>query len=135
MFSYIINKFKKEEGQAIVEFAIILPILIMILCGIIDFGWFFTNQNIIDNCSRVGARYMSVDPEATEEVVTKINDMAPSNIKDLEIIVSPPNGPVAIGDVKVEVKGYVTPLTPFVSLFFVDGKMPLDSSCTMRVEQ
>ncbi|HEY5557306.1 TadE family protein [Acetobacterium sp.] len=132
MFSYIINKFKKEDGQAMVEFAIILPILIMILCGIIDFGWYFTNQNIIDNCSREGARYASVTPEATEAeteaaITTKINDMAPSYLTISEIIYSYP-----IGDVKVEVFGEVAALTPIVGVF--EETIPLYSSCTMRVE-
>lgn len=29
----------KETGQATVEFAIILPILLVLIFGIIDFGW------------------------------------------------------------------------------------------------
>lgn len=35
---------RKEDGQAMVEFALILPIFLLILCGIIDFGWLFYNQ-------------------------------------------------------------------------------------------
>ena len=34
-------KRKRESGQAMVEFALILPILLLIVCGIIDFGWLF----------------------------------------------------------------------------------------------
>jgi uncharacterized protein (UPF0333 family) len=35
---------KNEKGQAMVEFALIVPLLILLLCGIIDFGWIFGNQ-------------------------------------------------------------------------------------------
>lgn len=49
-----------EEGQAIVEFALVLPLLLTILCGIIDFGWLFYNQLNLDNASREAARQISV---------------------------------------------------------------------------
>jgi len=39
MFINVIRKLKNEKGQAFVEFAIVLPLLLMILCGIIDYGW------------------------------------------------------------------------------------------------
>ncbi len=56
-----VQKLKKsEEGQAIVEFALVLPLLLTILCGIIDFGWLFYNQLNLDNASREAARQISV---------------------------------------------------------------------------
>ena len=39
-----LKKVKREDGQAMVEFALILPVFLLILCGIIDFGWLFYNQ-------------------------------------------------------------------------------------------
>ena len=32
---------KREKGQSIVEFALVLPLILLIVCGIIDFGWLF----------------------------------------------------------------------------------------------
>ena len=52
---------KKEDGQAMVEFALILPIFLLILCGIIDFGWLFYNQISLNNACREGARYAVVN--------------------------------------------------------------------------
>lgn len=40
---------KRKKGQALVEFIIILPILIIILLGIVDFGLIFYNQNLLEN--------------------------------------------------------------------------------------
>ena len=54
------NRIKSEEGQAMVEFAIALPLLLLILCGIIDFGWLFYNQLNVDNTSREAARAICV---------------------------------------------------------------------------
>ena len=41
--------FGREDGQSMVEFALILPIFLLILCGIIDFGWLFYNQLSLNN--------------------------------------------------------------------------------------
>lgn len=46
-----------QEGSAAVEFAVILPILILLLAGFIDFGWSFFWQHSVTNASRAGARY------------------------------------------------------------------------------
>jgi Flp pilus assembly protein TadG len=48
---------KREEGAAAVEFALLLPLLILILFGIIEFGLVLYNQEVITNASREGARY------------------------------------------------------------------------------
>jgi len=48
---------KREDGAAAVEFAILLPILIVILFGTIEFGLILYDQEVITNASREGARY------------------------------------------------------------------------------
>lgn len=35
---------RDEKGQSLVEFALILPILVLILLGIIEFGWLFNGK-------------------------------------------------------------------------------------------
>lgn len=40
---------KDKKGQALVEFIIILPILIIMMLGIIDFGLITYNRNILEN--------------------------------------------------------------------------------------
>lgn len=51
-----------QEGTAILEFAIILPFLLLIVFGIIEFGLMFYNQQVITNASREGARAGIVAP-------------------------------------------------------------------------
>ena len=60
MKKQIAKKFRREDGQSMVEFALILPIFLLILCGIIDFGWLFYNQLSLNNACREGARYAVV---------------------------------------------------------------------------
>jgi len=45
-----------QNGGAAVEFALILPLLIFLIFGIIEGGLFLYNQHIITNASREGAR-------------------------------------------------------------------------------
>jgi Flp pilus assembly protein TadG len=52
---------KRESGQALVEFAIILPLLLTIVCGILDFGWIYSNQYKIENAAYSGSRYASIN--------------------------------------------------------------------------
>lgn len=45
-----------EKGSAAVEFALVLPILLIIIFGTIEFGLLMYNKQIITNASREGAR-------------------------------------------------------------------------------
>lgn len=47
---------KQERGAAAVEFALILPLLVVLLFGIIEFSILFYNKAMITNASREGAR-------------------------------------------------------------------------------
>ena len=51
-----IKKNNPERGAALVELAIVLPLLLLILVGIIEFGLLFYNQQVLTNSSREGAR-------------------------------------------------------------------------------
>ncbi len=76
------KKVKSEEGQALLEFAIVLPLILMILCGILDFGWLFYNQLNVDNASREAARAVCVDCEtmSTTEVEEKATRIVRNNL-------------------------------------------------------
>ena len=47
---------RRERAAAAVEMAIVLPLLLLIVGGIIDFGRFFYTQNMVVNAAREGAR-------------------------------------------------------------------------------
>lgn len=49
-----------ERGAAAVEFALLLPFLLLIIGAIVDFGRFFYAQNITVNAAREGARMMAL---------------------------------------------------------------------------
>ena len=47
---------RRNEGQSLVEFALVFPIFILLLAGIIDFGLGLYSYNTIINAAREGAR-------------------------------------------------------------------------------
>jgi Flp pilus assembly protein TadG len=56
----------RESGQALVEFALVFPVLMLLVVGIIDFGFAFNTWNTAQNAAREGARIAAVSTsEAT----------------------------------------------------------------------
>jgi len=49
---------KKEDGVAATEFALIAPILIYILMGIVDYGLFINQRMVLEDVARTSAEYM-----------------------------------------------------------------------------
>ena len=60
---------KTEAGQALVEFAICLPLLLTILCGIFDFGWVYMNEYEVNHASYEAARYAAL--HANDDGITR----------------------------------------------------------------
>jgi Flp pilus assembly protein TadG len=54
-----------QHGAAAVEFAIILPLLVSIVLGTIDWGYYFFVQQIVTNAAREGARVGTLYDPAT----------------------------------------------------------------------
>ena len=53
---------RAEAGQAVVEFALIVPLLALITMGILDFGRVFYTYEALANAAREGARYCALHP-------------------------------------------------------------------------
>jgi Flp pilus assembly protein TadG len=54
------NKLKNERGQTMTEFAFVLPILVVLLFGIVQFGIAFNNYVALTDAVRAGARKAAV---------------------------------------------------------------------------
>jgi Flp pilus assembly protein TadG len=65
----MIIKSRPDSGQAIVEFAFVLPFILILILGIIDFGALFYNKAMITNASREGARAGIVYQDANHDDV------------------------------------------------------------------
>ncbi|HZJ77287.1 MAG TPA: TadE family protein [Clostridia bacterium] len=131
--------FKKEKGQSAVELALVLPILLIIVCGIMDFGWLFYNQLYLNNACREGARYAAVRTVVDDSqtiIESKIEGSLPGSLLDeldIDIIYSNPNKPLE-GDVTIVLNSEMKILTPVMGVFYSDQKRPLTATVTMKVE-
>jgi Flp pilus assembly protein TadG len=54
------SRWRSERGAEIVEFAFVLPLLLLIGLGICDFGMLFQRYEIVTNAAREGARAAAV---------------------------------------------------------------------------
>lgn len=65
-----------EDGAAIVEFALILPLFLALLFGIIEFSLLLYNQHVITNACREGARAGIVmrDPRVSDAQIKDVID-------------------------------------------------------------
>ncbi|KJS87430.1 MAG: hypothetical protein JM58_04270 [Peptococcaceae bacterium BICA1-8] len=115
----MINKlFKSQKGQALVELAFVLPILLMIVFGVTEFGRVFGTQLILTNSARDGARYASVG--ATDmEIITKLqNGTFMLDTTKLLISISPTTSSRKRGDaVTIKVHYPVDIYAPVISNF------------------
>ena len=57
---------RRTKGQELLEYALVLPLLLLLVVGIVDFGLVFFAYNSIANAAREGAR-AGVVPSATED--------------------------------------------------------------------
>ena len=55
---------KKQIGVALVEFAIVVPLLLLLVVGICEFGFAFYHLNILNKSVQDGARYFSDSQQA-----------------------------------------------------------------------
>lgn len=132
----------KDDGQALVEFALITPFLLLFLLGIIEFGRAWNEHQVLTDATREGARQAAVYDDAgvmtqdsIEHAIKRVlfsNNMEPDSA---DITLTNWNG------------GSGTPLTvtvqyPYRFIFFGElaswalntRKVMLNSSFTMRNE-
>jgi hypothetical protein len=69
----------KPRGQSLVEFALLLPVLLLLILGAMDFGRLFYTKLVLTNAAREGANYLARHPADEKEIDDKDN---PENNKE-----------------------------------------------------
>ena len=65
---------RHDEGQSLVEFAILLPILMAVVIGIFEFGRAWNTQQVLTNAAREGVRLAVIPTSSMGDVQTAISD-------------------------------------------------------------
>ncbi len=125
--------FKSEKGASAVEFAIILPILVILIFGIFEFAIAFNNYITITHAAREGVRRAAVDL-FNPDLKDYIKEMAfPLALIDEDIVIdwdSYPEEPLIGDPVSVEITYNFGISIPLVGSW----EVPLKNKAIMRLE-
>ena len=69
---------RNDSGAAAVEFALILPVLILLIGGIVDFGRAMYTEVMLTNASREGARTAIINEATLSDVRTRASAAPPA---------------------------------------------------------
>lgn len=136
-------KFKNNEnGQTLVEFALILPILLLLVMGIIQFGMILSGQIAVTNAAREGARVAAVGKDNDEVLARVKNSIAGHSFVNSGSISVSVTGNTVGEQVKVIVNNAsVTTIVPIPSpksgeanIVNSGTSFPLKGEASMRLE-
>jgi Flp pilus assembly protein TadG len=74
---------RNEQGQTMTEFALVLPVLALILFAVIQFGIVFNNYVTLTDATRAGARKAAVSRQAADPVGASVEAVR-SSARDLK---------------------------------------------------
>lgn len=60
---------KDRRGANAIEFALVMPVLLGMLIGVMDYGWFFFRESMVTNAMRDGVRLGGLRSPAVSDVV------------------------------------------------------------------
>jgi Flp pilus assembly protein TadG len=107
-----------QKGQALVELALVMPILILILMGIVDFGRVYHGYLATTNAAREAARLASLGGTDSLVTETAVLTAAPLPAHSLVVSISPsPAERYSGNNVVVEVRHSLQIITPIMQAF------------------
>ncbi len=145
----------RSRGQALVEFALLLPVFLLVFAGVLDAGRLYMAQISVTNAAREGAMQASrtptsfipgqpcpTDPTDTTDLVMcrtlleakgSAVDVQPA---DVQLSCNPSTCAPGLGDTAtVTVTGHLQLLTPLMSAFFGGTQnVTFSSSATTQIE-
>jgi hypothetical protein len=133
---------KGEDGQSLLEFALVLPIFLLVLFAIVDFGMAFHAWITVTNAAREGARIGSVHAPsaAIEQRVRDTSDTLDQGNLSVSVSNADDQGGQPGESVVVDVSYSYSLMTPLADLLNLvsGGTIPdvltLDTVAEMRLE-
>ena len=93
---------KNERGQALVEFIIILPVFLLLVFCVVDFGRIISLKNELENVTSDAITYYE-----NGEKIENIQKIVSEDVKDIKLTIKDDDGYITL---KVEKK--LVPITP-----------------------
>ena len=131
------RRHRRERGQAAVEFALVLPLFLLLLFAICEFGRVWMTQHVLTTASRTGARVGILPASLPADVTTQVNSYltgAGLDPADAIITTSGVGSAVSAGTpVQVQVAYDISILSGSL-IPALQGTITLNSTTTMRHE-
>lgn len=114
------TRLRDEDGASAVEFAFIVPLLLVLVLGIAEFGHAFQVQGTLSAAAREGARVMALqnDPAAARTAVRDASPTLDPVVTNAQITVTPPTGCPPSSTTTQNVRVTVAYPMPFLTDFF-----------------
>ena len=142
------RRWRSEEGAQLVEFALVLPLLLLVVLGIAEFGFIFQRYEVVTNAAREGAR-IAVLPGYGDNAVIEARVRAYLTAGAVPItagnpVVSVTNVPIAVGGGMPAMAGRQVEVTYTHTYMFLSAiggwfdvaytTVPLRATSVMRME-
>lgn len=134
------NKLRGNKGSALLEFALIAPILFLLFAGIIQFGFIMNAKIVVNSASYEGARAATLSDEPEESAATAVLNYASSAMPGWDFserlkIETSTTGNNPGDNVIVKVTYYVPNFFNKLIPLSDDEKISITGESTMQIEE
>jgi Flp pilus assembly protein TadG len=116
----------KEKGQSLTEMALVLPVILVVLAGVLDLGRLYYVTVALTDAAGEGATYAALNPNNTDEIIARTQSATGGLVQvgTEQVTVDCPS--VTAGStVTVSISYDFTVATPLVNLLVPDGVVTL----------
>ena len=123
---------KRRRGSATVEMAVVTPLLLTILFGIIEFGWVFSVRQAMIHAAREGARTAALPGSTDGQVYERVSEyLSPMGLSTYSVTLDRATAQHPVEEVRVQIPYADVSL---VGGFFGGSHNDIGATCTMRKE-
>ncbi len=113
---------RPERGSAAVEFALILPLFMLLVLGSLDWGYYFFVTQVVTNAAREGARAGTLDPTDDSLAVSDATSTASTYLTKAGLTGTAQVNATLVGNaVRVDVSYPAGSLTGFTEIIIPDA--------------
>lgn len=125
---------RRQRGQAAVELALVIPLLLLLVFGVFEFGRLLNAYLTLQHAAREGAR-LGVLGATDSEIIAVIESTAVTlRTADLVIDISPIQAGRTAGTIMTVTVTYAFEVVVPVISGIIGSSLPITSSLSMRVE-
>lgn len=134
----------RSRGQTLAEFALVLPVLLLVMMGIVDFGRAVWAYNTLSNAAREGARVAIVDqtmtggvPVGAQRAADQATGLGVDPATDVDVVYTQPDGAACPAHhlgctAEVTVRHEFTAITPIIGN--IVGAIDLEAKTILTIE-